>query len=224
MCGLYSFRKSAEEVAGAFKLKPTPHLAPRDYVAPGGPMAILKPGKKSLDLAHVRWGLVPAWVKKIEAGAKPLINARAETILEKPSFVHSFKRRRCLIPADGFYEWAGEPGRKQAFHIARPDAGIFAFAGIYDHWMGQDGSELETAAIITCEANRTIAIIHNRMPMVISPENYQVWLSGEQAKPEDMLALLKPAPDDYFIASKVEMPRTKREAPIKPKPRQLDLF
>ena len=224
MCGLYSFRKTAEEVASYFKLAATPPLAPRDYVTPGGPMALLRQGPKGLMLDHMRWGLIPAWVKKIEPGAKPLINARSETILEKPSFTHSFRRRRCLIPADGFFEWVGETGRKQAFHITRPDGGLFTFAGLYDHWMGQDGSELETACIITTEANRTISIIHHRMPVVIHPENYEAWLAGETVRAEDLLPLLKPAPEDYFKAIKTEIAKHRREAAMKPKPRQLDLF
>lgn len=224
MCGLYSFRKSAEEVAAIFRLAALPVMAPRDYVTPGGPIAILRNSPKGVEFAHVRWGLIPSWVKMVEPSAKPLINARAETVLEKPSFRQAIRRRRCLIPADGFYEWAGEPGRKQAFHITHNGGEIFAFAGLWESWMGADGSEMESAAIITTQANRTIGIIHHRMPVVIDPEDQARWLDCRDDKAEGVLDLLKPSAEDYFTAAKVEMPRARREPPVKPKPAQLDLF
>jgi putative SOS response-associated peptidase YedK len=111
------------------------------------------------------------------------------------------RRRRCLIPASGFYEWKGDvPGKKQAYHIHRPDNGLFAFAGLWEHWLGPDGSELETAAIITTDANRTIADIHNRMPVVIMPEDFETWLNTAEADAAPAATLLRPAPEDYFVA------------------------
>ena len=224
MCGLYSFRKSAEEVAAIFRLAALPVMAARDYVTPGGPIAILRNSPSGLELAHVRWGLIPAWVKVVEPSAKPLINARAETILEKPSFRQAIRRRRCLIPADGFYEWVGESGRKQAFHITHDGGALFCFAGIWESWMGADGSEMESAAIITTQANRTIGIIHHRMPVVIDPEDQARWLDCRDDKAEGVLDLLKASAEDYFTAAKVEIARARREPPVKPKPAQLDLF
>jgi putative SOS response-associated peptidase YedK len=123
------------------------------------------------------------------------------------------KRRRCLIPADGFYEWKGEIGKKQAFHLHRPDDGLFAFAGLWEPWMGADGSEIETGLIITTEPNREVAAIHPRMPVVIAPEYYETWLTGEV---KDAAPLMRPAPDGYFVA---EPTRVERNAPP-PKPKK----
>ncbi|MBI3674657.1 MAG: SOS response-associated peptidase, partial [Rhizobiales bacterium] len=148
MCGLYSFRKSAEETRSLFDYVERPDFPPRSYVAPGGPIAIVRENEGQRHFALVCWGLVPAWAKEVKPG-KPSINARGETVLQKPGFRNAMRRRRCLIPADGFYEWAGEPGRKQAHFFHRPDGGLFAFAGLWEHWMGPDGSELETGLIIT---------------------------------------------------------------------------
>jgi putative SOS response-associated peptidase YedK len=156
-------------------------------------------------------------VKEIKPG-KPLINARSETVLEKPSFRNAIRRRRCLIPADGYYEWLGDvPGKKIPHFVHRPDHGLFAFAGLWEHWLGADGSELETAAIITTEPNTVIAQIYTRMPAVIQPENYAEWLDVRNVGAEEAVQFLKPAPDDYFvfeptiIARNVPPPRPKAQ-------------
>lgn len=216
MCGLYSFRKSAEETRALFAYIEAPEFPPRPHVVPGSPIAIVRLEHGERHFALVRWGLVPAWVKEIAPG-KPLINARAETVVDKPSFRNALRRRRCLVPADGFYEWKGEVrGRKQPFHIHRPDDGLFAFAGLWEHWLGADGSELESAAIITTAANRTLAPIHGRMPVVIEPKDHARWLDAAVAAPEAAL-LLKPAPDDFFVAEPTAIARS--PAP-KPKPKE----
>ena len=142
MCGLYSFRRSPEETRTLFQYIEEPDFPPRAYVAPASPIAIVRAERGERHFALVRWGLIPAWVKEVTPG-RPLINARGETVLEKPSFRNAMKRRRCLIPADGFYEWKGDvPGKKQPFHIHRPGHALFAFAGLWEHWQGADGSEL----------------------------------------------------------------------------------
>ena len=142
-------------------------------------MAIVRMDQGERHFALVRWGFIPSWVKEVKPG-KPLINARGETVAEKPSFRNAMKRRRCLIPADGFYEWQGDvPGKKQPWFIHRPDDGLFAFAGLWEHWMGADGSEIETGVIITTAPNKTIATIHDRMPVVINPDDYETWLTGD---------------------------------------------
>lgn len=172
--------------------------------------------------ALVRWGLVPSWTKEIRPG-KPLINARGETVLEKPSFRNAMKRRRCLIPADGFYEWKGDvPGRKQPYFLHRSDDGLFAFAGLWESWMGSDGSELESAAIITTEPNREVAAIHDRMPVVIPPESFDLWLTGEA---KDAARLIRPAPDGYFVAETTVVRRAAPPArPAPPPPDQMKLI
>lgn len=213
MCGLYSNRKMAAEVKSIFGFPEDPPFAPRDYITPGGPMEIIKGEHGNPHFALVRWGLVPGWTKEMRSG-RPLINARAETILEKPSFKGAMKHRRCLIPADGYFEWQGDtPGKKQPFHITRPDNGLFALAGIWEHWMTIDGSELESAAIITTAANETVSPIHHRMPVVIEPENFTTWLDSEQVMSGKAADLLRAAPEDYFVFEKITIERRPKKKP-----------
>ena len=168
-------------------------------MAPQSPIAIIRTQNDERHFALVRWGFIPSWVKEIKPG-KPLINARSETLLEKPSFRHAIRRRRCLIPADGYYEWLGDvPGKKTPYFIHRPDHGLFAFAGLWEHWLGADGSELETAAIITTTPNDVIAQIYNRMPVIIHPENFAQWLDVKNVEAEEAAQFLRPAPEDYFV-------------------------
>jgi putative SOS response-associated peptidase YedK len=200
MCGLYSFKRSPEEARGLFNYIEMPDFPPRQYVTPGGPIAIVRQGPDGIrHFALVRWGFVPSWAKEVLTG-KPLINARSETILEKPSFKNAIRRRRCLIPADGFYEWEGDvPGKKKPWYIRRSDGGLMAFAGIWEHWMGPDGSELETAAIITTVANTLVETIHPRSPVVIHPENFEAWLDvrNDDAKPIE--PMMQPQGPDFFV-------------------------
>ena len=218
MCGLYSFRKSAEETRNLFGYADRPEFPPRGHVAPASPIAIVRMEQGARRFALVRWGLIPSWVKAVKPG-KPLINARGETVTEKPSFRNAMRRRRCLIPADGFYEWLGSvPGKKQPYHIHKADHGLFGFAGIWEHWMGADGSEIETAAIITTAANATIAAIHDRMPVVIMPGDFALWLEGEV---KDAVALLRPAAEEYFVCSPTVIGRAKQ---MRQPPEQLPLI
>lgn len=229
MCGLYSFRSSPEEVRSIFEYPEDAQFPPRPYVAPNQPIAVVRMQNGARQFALVRWGLIPAWVKEPRPG-KPLINARAETVFEKPSFKSSIKRRRCLIPADGFYEWTGTvPGQKQPFHIHRPDGGVFAFAGLWDHWLSADGSEMETAAIITTAANDALQPIHHRMPVVIHRQDFDAWLQTDETRADDAARLMRPADNDYFVAEPTEMERPRRPARQKPAPKpkdtgQLDLL
>jgi putative SOS response-associated peptidase YedK len=190
-------------------------------VAPQSPIAIVREENNVRHFALVRWGFIPSWVKEIKPG-KPLINARSETLLEKPSFRNAVRRRRCLIPADGYYEWLGDvPGKKIPYFIHCPDHGLFAFAGLWEHWLGADGSELETAAIITTEPNAVIAQIYTRMPAIIQPENYAQWLDVRNVEADAAVQFLKPAPDDYFVFEPTVIARN--APPPKPKA-QLSLF
>jgi putative SOS response-associated peptidase YedK len=207
MCGLYSFRKSPEEVRSLFEYLDEPEFPPREIVAPGSPIAIVRMERGERRFALVRWGFVPSWAKEVKPG-KPLINARAETVTQKPSFRHAMRRRRCLIPADGFYEWAGAvPGKKRPYFIHRLDNGLFAFAGIWEHWMGADGSELETACIITTDANGLISPFYHRMPVLIHPQNFAAWLDCENVEPAVAAGLLVPAPDDELVLEPATLAR-----------------
>jgi putative SOS response-associated peptidase YedK len=216
MCGRYSFIHSPKETQLLFQFLEEPDFPPRHNVSPSEPIAIVRMDQRERHFALVRWGLVPSWVKDFKS-FKPLINARAETVLQKASFRNAMKRRRCLIPASGFYEWKGDvPGKKQAFHIHRPDHGLFAFAGLWEHWLGSDGSEIETAAIITTDANQVVAEIHNRMPVVIMPEDFAAWLNISETETTTAAKLLRPAPDDYFVAEPTII--TRNSPPPRPRP------
>jgi len=222
MCGLYSNRKKAAEVKSIFEYREDPPFAPRTYIMPGGPMEIVSDNHGQRHFNIVRWGLVPGWAKELRSGC-PLINARAETILEKPSFNGAMKHRRCLIPADGYYEWKGNtPGKKQPFHISRPDGNLFAFAGIWEQWMANDGSELDSAAIITIAANETLSLIHHRMPVVITSDNYTDWLDSDHISSKKAVEMLMPAPDDYFTYCETVIERGNKKPIVKND--QLSLF
>jgi putative SOS response-associated peptidase YedK len=227
MCGLYNFSSAPEEVRNLLNYLERPEFPPRQHVAPSQPIAIVRADKGVRHFALVRWGFVPSWAKAIQPG-KPLINARAETITEKPSFRNAIRRRRCLIPADGFYEWAGDvPGKKQPYYIQKRDRGLMAFAGIWEHWMAPDGSELETAAIITTEANALVATIHPRSPVVIAPKDFDTWLDCRSEDARDVMPLLRPQADDFFVMAPTVVPRggpPKPTPPPKPDDGQMGLI
>ncbi len=227
MCGLYNLNHTPREVASYFEPREAPSFPPRDVVAPGQPMGIIRNQDKldnpEREFALVRWGFVPSWAKEVRPG-KPLINARSETITEKPSFRNAIKRRRCLVPASGFFEWKGDiPGRKQPYFVPRANGELIGFAGIWEHWMGADGSELESAAIITTAANKTLEPIHHRMPAVIHRGQFAEWLDAETPA-EKATAMLVPAEDDYFDPRPTEMKKPQRKPKPEKKPDQLDLF
>ena len=226
MCGLYNLSHTSDEVAAYFDYGESVEFPPRDYVAPGQPVAIVRREESDRaggrHFALVRWGFVPGWAKEVKAG-KPLINARAETVADKPSFKNAFRRRRCLVPASGFYEWQGDtPGRKQPYYVPRADGGLVAFAGIWEYWMGQDGSELESMAIITTGANEALASIHHRMPVVVAQNDFDRWLDPDQSAAD----LLRPAANHLFAPQPTEMKRAAPKKPPAPKAEtaQLDLF
>jgi putative SOS response-associated peptidase YedK len=188
-----------------------PDFPPRQYVAPRSPIGIVRQERGERHFTLVLWGFIPAWMTEVKPNS-PIINIRAETVLGKPTYQNAMKRRRCLIPADGFYKWHGETkGSKQAYLIRRDDNGPVAFAGLWEHWIGADGSELETAAIITVAANRQIARIDDRMPAMIDTGDFAVWLDNENVTANDAAKLIKPAADGYFV---LEPTRIERRAPF----------
>jgi putative SOS response-associated peptidase YedK len=197
---LYSFRTSPEEARQHFGYVEHADFPPRPHVKGASPIAIVRADKGVRHFALVRWGLIQSWVKVVRPG-NPLINARAETVLEKASFKHAMGRRRCLVPTDGFYEFT----RKQAFHFHRPGNGLFAFAGLWEHWQGADGSELETAVIITTEPNSVVAKVHDRMLAVLDQSAYAAWLDVENVPAEEAVKLLLPAPEDYLVSERVHI-------------------
>ena len=180
MCGRYLLNATLEAILAILKIKAELNLAPRFNIAPGQPiLAARLDAKGERELAHVRWGLIPSWMKEMPTNVT-MINARMETVAEKPSFKGAYKYRRCLIPATGFYEWQVVNGPKQPYCIYLPDQPVFAFAGLWEHWQGPDGSEIETAAILTGEASLAIRDIHERMPVILRPGDHEAWLAGEK--------------------------------------------
>jgi len=189
MCGRYTRHASWRDLVGYFRILDDPgwNLQPRYNVAPTQEVLIVRIGDEGREFARVRWGLIPHWAKDKSIGIK-LINARGETVAEKPSFRDSFKKRRCLVIADGFYEWAKEGGKKQPHLIRLKSQEPIAFAGLWSSWTDkQDGSEVETDTIITTEANELLAPLHNRMPVILSPGDYDRWLDSYAGDGRELL-------------------------------------
>jgi putative SOS response-associated peptidase YedK len=222
MCGLYSLRKSPQETRALFEYAEEPDFPPRQHVAPGQPIAIVRWQEGKRRFALVRWGFIPSWMKEVKPG-RPMINARGETVMEKQTFRNAMRRRRCLIPADGFYEWLGDvPGRKIPYLAERRDQSLFAFAGLWEHWLGADGSELETALILTVSPNSEISEVGDRMPVIVARDDFQTWLDGDE---RDAVKLIVPAPDGTFTLTPAALSRnTPPSKPEPPKPDQLSLF
>ena len=172
--------------------------APRYNIAPAQPVDVVTESSPRV-LERMRWGLVPSWAKDPSIGSR-MINARAETLVEKPSFRFALTRRRCLVPADGFYEWKKQGKTKQPLHIRRKDGEIFAFAGLWDEWTSPGGSPLHSCTIITVEPNALMAAIHNRMPAILRREDEAAWPNAPGATAPELLSLLAPYPDEELEA------------------------
>lgn len=194
MCGRYSITSPPEAIRRAFGYEDRPNFPARYNVAPTQPIPIVRLDNGQRRFALVRWGLIPSWVKDPKAFTL-LINARGDSVLDKPAFRNAMRRRRCLIPADGFYEWKQEGGRRQAYYVRLKSGEPFAFAGLWETWCGPNGEEMETAAILTTQANRTLAAIHERMPVMLSPDAFEMWLDCSRVDAETACALLAPIPD-----------------------------
>jgi len=189
MCGRFAFYSPSEAVAALFgvtqsiDVKPRYNIAPTQYIA-----AIRRDENQSPELTMLRWGLVPFWAKDPSIGNR-MINARSETVAEKPSFRNAYRKRRCLILADGFYEWHREGDIKIPYFISLADGTPFAFAGLWEHWDSKDSDEsLQTTTIVTAAANDFLAQVHHRMPVVLQPENAERWLDGDTDLLEEVTA------------------------------------
>jgi putative SOS response-associated peptidase YedK len=202
MCGRYVITSAPAAIRALFGYPEQPNFPPRYNVAPTQPIPIVRLAEGQRHFALMRWGLIPAWVKDPK-GFSLLINARAESVLDKPAFRNAMRRRRCLIPADGFYEWRETGGRKQAFFVRRRDGSPFAFAGLCETWTGPNGEELDTAAIVTTTANRTLSVIHDRMPVILPDKAFDLWLDCAKVDAETAAALLLPARDDALEAYQI---------------------
>lgn len=199
MCGRYSQRQSAEIIAKTFQIDHVPALKPRYNIAPTQSVATILQPSTNRQFKMLHWGLIPSWAKDTKISSK-LINARAETIAEKPSFRSAFKKRRCLVLADGFYEWQKQEQQKQPFYFQISDQQLFAFAGLWEHWQDQTtGEAIESCTIITTEPNDLMKNVHNRMPVILKPKDYDLWLDLA-VKPELLQPLLHPYPAEEMTA------------------------
>src|SRR3954454_7359719 len=192
MCGRYLITTAPEAMRRLFRYREQPNFPARYNVAPTQRIAIVRLHEGERQFALLRWGLIPAWVKDPRAFSL-LINARADSVNDKPAFRNAMKRRRCLIPADGFYEWKEEGGRKRPFVVRPRDGEPLAFAGLWENWMGPNGEEMETAAIITTQANRDISHVHERMPVIVPPDTFDFWLDCNTVDAVAASAVLVPA-------------------------------
>ncbi len=225
MCGRFVLIAPGETLIEQFTLNPDvipslSNLAPRYNIAPTQPVLAVRlaPDSGERELALFRWGLIPSWAKDLSIGSR-LINARSETVTDKPSFRAAFKRRRCLIPADGFYEWQRQGNKKQPIYIHSHDDRPFALAGLWETWQGGDGSVIDSCTILTTEPNELMGPIHNRMPVILEPPDYDLWLHAEP-DPDQGLHLLRPYPAPkmrtYPVSTLVNNPRNDSPDCIQP--------
>ncbi|HUS14188.1 MAG TPA: SOS response-associated peptidase [Chloroflexia bacterium] len=206
MCGRYDLVTSPAQLVARFDLLgDQPMLAPRANIAPGqdNPVIVVRSPRA---LASMRWGLVPAWAADPRSGPRP-INARIETVADKPTFRSALRKTRCLVPATGYYEWPPVPPGtpKHPVHVVPADeaARLFAFAGLYSTWRGPDGTELDTYTILTTAAPPELAHLHERMPVILAPEAEAAWLDPTNTDPVDLLALLAPLPAAALMVTPV---------------------
>lgn len=203
MCGRYAVTSAPEAIRALFGYPEQPNFPPRYNVAPTQPIAIVRLFDGKRQFALVRWGLLPSWVKD-PRNFTLLFNARGESLIDKPAFGAAMKYRRCLIPADGFYEWKATGTGKQAYFVCAVSRRPLAFAGLWETWLGPNGEELETATIVTTRANRMLADIHERMPVIVPPEAFDLWLDCKNVDAETAAAaVVAPAAEDLLEAYEV---------------------
>jgi len=198
MCGRFTLRSSNKDIAEAFGVLAADDLAAHYNIAPSHQVAAVRAVASVRQLAFLQWGLIPAWADDPAIGNR-LINARAETVATKPAFRQAFKDRRCLVVADGFFEWKRDGRRKQPFYIARRDGRPFGFAGLWEHWRRGELA-IDSCTVITTEPNETTRPVHDRMPVIVPPADYDQWLDPALHDAARLQALLRPCPADDLVA------------------------
>jgi putative SOS response-associated peptidase YedK len=178
MCGRYALTSPPAVIAERFHLLWTPEVEPHYNIAPSQAIPVVRETGQGRELALLKWGLIPWWAEDAHIGAK-LVNARAETLADKPAFRYAYRRRHCLVPADAFYEWKPVEGRKQPYCIRLRDHGLFGMAGLWERWQAPDGRLVESCTIVTVDANAVVAPLHDRMPLILAPQDYDAWLAAE---------------------------------------------
>ncbi len=179
MCGRFALTHETELIIRHFETNNLPSILPRYNVAPSQSILALHKGTKGRQWSFLKWGLIPSWSKDSDIGNK-LINAKAETLREKPSFREALKKRRCLIPASGFYEWQKQGKERQPYYFIGNEGELFAMAGLWESWKSSNGQVIESCTIVTTEANKTVAPLHSRMPVILSSDSYDLWLDGDE--------------------------------------------
>ena len=219
MCGRYNLNATPRRLARQFRLSSDQfELFPRYNIAPSQPVVIIRQNAhtKQRELTHVLWGLIPSWAKDVAIGNR-MINARSESAAVKPGFRGAMKYRRCLVPADGFYEWKKQVNSsgKQPYYIHRKDGNLLALAGLWEHWQGPGGEEIETCALLTTTPNELMAKIHDRMPVVLAEEECDRWIDTEIQDVDAVTDLLGPCPADWLtmvpVSSYVNSPKNEGE-------------
>jgi putative SOS response-associated peptidase YedK len=202
MPGRFALHASSEQLAEIFGIHTPDKITPRYNIAPSQQIAVIRNlgGENHLDF--MKWGLVPSWADDMAIGYK-LINARAETVFEKNSFKRAIRTRRCLIPVSGFYEWQSLDSVKTPFYISMSDNNPLALAGIWEQWKSPDSSIVETCAVLTTIPNRLIETIHDRMPVILHPQEYSIWLDREVSDPVILKQLFKPYPAEVMKVCQV---------------------
>lgn len=203
MCGRFTLTHPNDALARLFRAAPANDLpaTPRFNICPTQPVPVVISTQGQRRIGPMRWGFLPRWYKTPVDGPL-LINARADTLAEKPAFREAARARRCLIPASGFYEWTQDgAGNRLPWHIWPQDAGPMAFGGVWQMWDGPEGARLATCAIVTCDANPDIAHIHHRMPLILAPQDWPLWL-GEEG--HGAARLMRPAPQGALAAHRVD--------------------
>jgi putative SOS response-associated peptidase YedK len=215
MCGRFTITAHPAALTQLFELPAVPELPPRYNVAPTQPVPVVRLGEKGRELSILRWGLIPSWSKDAKAS---FINARAETAADKPAFRTAFRRRRCLMPADGFYEWQQAGGRKQPWYFRLAGGQPFAFAGLWETSNGPDGV-VQSCALLTTKANETVRPVHDRMPVVLAPADFGHWLEPTTSELAALLPLLRPYAGpmrSYPVGAAVHSPRNDGPACVAP--------
>ncbi len=214
MCGRFTLRATREELAALFQLpmEQVPPWVPRYNIAPTQPVLgvrVLQESDLGREMTFLHWGLIPFWADDPRIGSR-LINARAETVADRPAFRAAFRRRRCLVPADGFYEWRKVDGRKQPYLVQLRGGRPFAFAGLWERWE-REGSVIESCTIITVPANALVAPLHDRMPAILAPADHELWLDPREQDRRRLLSLLQPYPasemEAFPVSPRVNHPR-----------------
>lgn len=200
MCGRFTQAQIAELDREIFKLLEMPALEPRYNIAPTQDAGVIRQRPNGERVMHLlRWGLIPAWAKDPAIGNR-MINARAETATTKPAFEKPFRRQRCVVPVDGFYEWKKTKEGKQPFYICRRDGGPLAFAGLWDRWQGPSDDAVDSFTILTTTPNALVAPIHNRMPVILASHTIDDWLDTARRDVEQLQELLRPYPEEEMTA------------------------